>query len=243
MSLSLENIYPSNPQKFRESVTVTAASDSFRSIRESNFQFPESCTKHTSSTIFDINELQYDNMYCNYRSHLTVEDFTHTQHFTDGTHSNIFKARMVNKPVILKVMKDNIQVNEVAYEEFIRETIITSCIRHKNIVQSFGCGEVPSILTSIMRPLIALEVLDGGSLAARIEKSRNGQHFSYVSKLLAAKELAEALHYLHEQVHRNCILIHRDLKPVRQNIFFFVFIKLLLAYYTLHSMINKNRIT
>ena len=169
MSLALENIYPSNPPKFRESIAITAGSDSYRSIRESNFQFPDSYILHTSSTIFDINELQYDNMYCQYRSHLTIDDFTHTQHYTDGTHSNVFKARIANKPIILKVMKDNIQVNEVAYEEFMRETVITSCISHKNIVQSFGCGEVPSILTTIMRPLIALELLDGGSLAARLE--------------------------------------------------------------------------
>ncbi|CAN0084219.1 unnamed protein product [Phaeothamnion confervicola] len=88
-------------------------------------------------------------------------------------------------------------------------------LRHSNIVRLVGAGTRPERFLLIAR-------LDGGTLAQRCGnalaiRDRRGQFrrakpFTYVELLRCARQLAEALRYMHESAIPGYILIHRDLK-------------------------------
>ena len=112
-------------------------------------------------------------------------------------------------------MKDSEVLNEQALLEFNREVSIISRLSHPHILNLYGSGVIESQLrVGESRPWIALEFLEWGSLHNRIDIARAGQLVPVGSYIRFAKELSDALYYLHELVHSNCILIHRDLKPV-----------------------------
>lgn len=168
----------------------------------------------SESVLFHLGSLPVT--YDKYKSDLMVEDFMKVEHLTDGSNSNIFKAELNHKPVILKIMKDAVEINDVALEEFEREVAIISRLKHQNIVNIYGSGQIPSKLKQgLQRPLIALEPLNGGSLSFHIKAKRpfHSVPFTEARYLRMSKEFADALYYLHELVHPDCILIHRDLKP------------------------------
>lgn len=153
-----------------------------------------------------------------YQSELHIIEFKNTQHFADGSNSKIHKTTLRGEIVILKVMKDADILNEKALIEFNREITIISRLSHPHIINLYGSGVIESKLrVGEDRPWIALEFLEWGSLHDRIDKAHAGQLVPAGSYIRFAKELSDALHFLHELVHPECILIHRDLKPVRKN--------------------------
>ena len=115
-------------------------------------------------------------------------------------------------------------------------------ITHPNIIKILGCGEVTGQITKLKRPLMILEALTGGTLAYHLEKFKhqmlsenhnsgttqnsmisftlptsgvvhNKMPFKELQFIRMAKQLADGLHYLHEQFTPNVMLIHRDIKP------------------------------
>src|SRR5262249_9789679 len=81
---------------------------------------------------------------------------------------------------------------------FRREAEAAACLQHPNILQIYEVGEVEG------RPYLALEFVEGGSLAARLDGTP--QPFRPAARLI--ETLARAVHAAHHQG-----IIHRDLKP------------------------------
>ena len=93
-------------------------------------------------------------------------------------------------------------------------------VSHPNIIRLLGAGTLP-------RRFLVLEYLDGGSLYTILAKNDatastsllsasrffRRPTFTYVMLLIKAKDIAEALHYLHFGCHPQATIIHRDLKP------------------------------
>lgn len=113
-------------------------------------------------------------------------------------------------------MRAQVKGNPVAMHEFDLEHGMLCRISHPHIIKVLGAGRVP-------RRFIVLEYLGGGSLhnilAENQSKPGLAQRlfhkatFSYLDLLAKARDMADALQYLHEHCHTGATIIHRDLKP------------------------------
>ena len=94
------------------------------------------------------------------------------------------------------------------------ETELLRRVRHKNIVTVLGSGLHP-------RPFIILERLQALPLILSLDSAGSTvapsavrrRIFTYAELLLIAVDLADALNYLHSQLHPSVMILHRDLKP------------------------------
>ncbi len=109
----------------------------------------------------------------------------------------VYKARQtkLNRVVALKLIRTPVE-EEAA--RFRTEAKTAARLTHPNIVQIFECGD------SAAGPFVALEFVDGDSLARRID----GTPLPPREAAALLLPLARAMHYAHGQG-----VVHRDLKP------------------------------
>ena len=145
-----------------------------------------------------------------------MSDFTSVAHLADGSNANIYVAELAGKKVILKKIKEAVKDDSVAKHEFETEHGILARVQHANILSIYGAG------IDIDRKFLVLEHLGGGTLKDRFEKKPsknmlglfgNKKTFSFAESMARARELAQALNYLHNECVPNACIIHRDLKP------------------------------
>ncbi|MGP0062475.1 MAG: protein kinase domain-containing protein, partial [Isosphaeraceae bacterium] len=112
----------------------------------------------------------------------------------------VYKARQtgLNRLVALKMIIGGSQAGSRQLARFRIEAEAVAQLRHPNIVQIYDVGEVDDM------PYVALEFLDGGDLAARMDGTP--QPGIQAAELLAT--LARAIHAAHQ-----ARIVHRDLKP------------------------------
>jgi tetratricopeptide (TPR) repeat protein/tRNA A-37 threonylcarbamoyl transferase component Bud32 len=112
----------------------------------------------------------------------------------------VYRARHLGlkRRVALKMIRDGGIARPDQRERFLREAQIVAHLRHPNIVQIFDIGESAGLL------YVALELLEGGTLADRIDGTP--QPPTAAAPLLVV--LAEAIEAAHQEG-----VIHRDLKP------------------------------
>src|SRR5262245_44247853 len=106
--------------------------------------------------------------------------------------------RALNRPVALKVVLAGEHADAWELGRFHAEAEAVARLDHPNIVQIYEVGEHDGL------PYLALELLDGGSLAQHLARKP-------LSPRLAAElaeTLARAVHYAHQRG-----VVHRDLKP------------------------------
>lgn len=123
-----------------------------------------------------------------------------------GGMGEVYEARQINldKPVALKVMRQDLVVDESVRERFLQEGRLASKLEHDNVVKVHFAG-----VTQAGIPYLAMDLLQGTTLSRYIrQRGRlDGDHASEI--LLPIMSAAE-------HAHRQRI-IHRDLKP--DNIF------------------------
>lgn len=119
----------------------------------------------------------------------------------EGGMGRIFHARdtRTNSPVALKVMKRTAAADAGGGDRFRREGQAVASLRSDHIVTIHEVGEVDGA------PFIAMELLDGVSLANRLEA---GPPLALVEVLRIGHETALGLAVAHEAG-----IIHRDIKP------------------------------
>jgi hypothetical protein len=147
---------------------------------------------------------------------LTLDDFREVRHLADGSNANVFTALFRGESVIIKMIKKEVQYDPVALHEFEAEHGVLSRVSHPNIIKLLGAGRVP-------RRFVVLEWLNGGSLSSLLNENQGRSSFTkvffrrpsftYEALLNRAKEMAEALDYLHSRCFPGATIIHRDLKP------------------------------
>ena len=91
-----------------------------------------------------------------------------------------------------------------------------SRISHPNVIKLMGAGRLP-------RRFVVLEYLGGGSLNTILSQNATKPGFAqrlfrrptftYSNLLSKARDIAEALNFLHQRCHNGATIIHRDLKP------------------------------
>jgi serine/threonine protein kinase len=149
----------------------------------------------------------------NLRCGLIAEDFSNIRYFCDGSHCRIFQAVTNNELIILKALSDSSLDNAIAQKDLETEINVLSRLSHPHIVNLKGFGFLNH--NDKRRPILTLESLNGDTLAYHLAQDRpyGTPPFSKMRYIRMAKEFASALEYLHEQLHSDCVLIHRDLKP------------------------------
>jgi hypothetical protein len=112
----------------------------------------------------------------------------------------VYRARhlALNRPVALKMIRAGASSSASALARFRSEAQAAARLQHPNIVQIYEVGEHDGL------PYCALELVEGGSLAAKVGKERPAPREA--ARLVEV--LAGAMHFAHC---RN--VVHRDLKP------------------------------
>jgi serine/threonine-protein kinase len=112
----------------------------------------------------------------------------------------VYKARhlRLNRTVALKMMLVGVYAGGGERQRFFREAEAVAALRHTNIVQVYDIGEHDG------RPYFTMELVEGGSLQAKI--AGTPQPAAWAASLTAT--LAGAVHFAHQSG-----IIHRDLKP------------------------------
>lgn len=116
----------------------------------------------------------------------------------------VYRARdgELNRPVAIKLLADNLAMDEAFRRRFLREARLAARLAHPNVVQVYDMGAVDG------RPYIVMEYVEGETLAAVLE--RRGRIPAREAAELALQVCA-GLQHAHEAG-----LVHRDVKP--QNI-------------------------
>lgn len=147
---------------------------------------------------------------------LTIDSFSDVKHIADGSNANIFTAKFHGKRVIIKMIKASVQADPVSVHEFDVEHGLLCRISHPNIIKILGAGVSP-------RRFIVLEYLGGGTLNTILSEnvSKSGlasrlfrkPSFTYNNLLMKARDMADALDYIHRRIFPGACIIHRDIKP------------------------------
>jgi serine/threonine protein kinase len=113
----------------------------------------------------------------------------------------VFEAEdeRINQRVAIKVLHGHVAERPGAGERFLREARAIALLRHPHVVQVIGVGEDHGA------PYLAMELLDGGSLAAMLARLGRLEVKEAIAILLP---VVSAMHTAHEAG-----LIHRDIKP------------------------------
>lgn len=118
-----------------------------------------------------------------------------------GGVGEVYSARdqTLGRAVALKILRGNVVGVDRAHERFLFEARVTASFRHPNIITVHDVGE-----TDDGRPWVALELLSGETLRARIARGP----LSVTAMLGIARDVAAALEHAHAGR-----VVHRDLKP------------------------------
>ena len=99
----------------------------------------------------------------------------------------------------MKVLAPALSECPTARERFLREARAAAAVRHDHVVTVYQVGEDRGV------PYLAMELLEGESLAARL---RREQRLDSRETVRIAREVALGLSAAHERG-----LVHRDIKP------------------------------
>src|SRR6185503_7587323 len=119
----------------------------------------------------------------------------------DGAMAVVYKARdpEIDRTVAIKVLKDELGVDEEHVSRFLREAKTAGAISHPNIVTIYDLGRIDDTF------YITMEYLDKGSLADVLAEMMRLPRKQVLS---IGMQLARALDVAHRKG-----IVHRDIKP------------------------------
>jgi serine/threonine-protein kinase len=123
-----------------------------------------------------------------------------TSHLGSGGMGEVYQAKdlKLGRKVAVKVLPEAFAGDHDRIARFEREAKILASLNHPNIASLYGLEEAGG------RHVLVMELVEGDTLAARIERGP----FAVGQALDFAQQIAEALEAAHEKG-----IVHRDLKP------------------------------
>jgi serine/threonine-protein kinase len=124
----------------------------------------------------------------------------------EGGMGAVYRARdtRLNRDVAVKVLRPEVATDGARLARFEREAQILASLNHPHIAQVYGLDTITSPDGGAAQPVLVLELIEGPTLADRLDSSRMAQD----EALKVAAQIALALEAAHEQG-----IVHRDLKP------------------------------
>lgn len=122
----------------------------------------------------------------------------------EGGMARVYKAgdlRLLQKPVVVKVLLDESLRNERIVRKFQQEKEALARVDHPGVVNILDAGELPD-----KKPYLVEQFIEGISLREVIASSPEGLDFDRAAKI--AKGIGSALNAAHKKA-----VYHRDLKP------------------------------
>jgi eukaryotic-like serine/threonine-protein kinase len=117
----------------------------------------------------------------------------------EGGSGRVYAARWGGRPVALKVLREELAPTDRERARFLSEARLLQSLDHPGVVKVVGFGLLPG-----GRPYLAMERLDGHTLAVRI--ARGPMPLAAASAVFA--QVASAVAALHARG-----MVHRDIKP------------------------------
>ena len=111
----------------------------------------------------------------------------------------VYSATKHGEPLALKVLREDIQLTDAERKRFLAEADRLARLSHPGVIRVLDAGVLPD-----GRPYLALPLLHGETLAARLARGPLGEAAA-LEQFYAAADAITALH--------RAGLLHRDLKP------------------------------
>ena len=133
---------------------------------------------------------------------LAAERYELEERLGHGGMATVYRAHdlKLDRQVAIKLLADNFAGDDDARRRFMREARLAAKLDHPNVVQVFDVGEEDD------RPYIVMELVDGGTVAERLERRRRSLPQTDAVRLLC--QLCDGLGHAHGKK-----LVHRDIKP------------------------------
>ncbi|GJW83759.1 U-box domain-containing protein 35-like protein [Tanacetum coccineum] len=129
-----------------------------------------------------------------------TEFFTEARKIGEGGYGPVFKGRLDNTPVAIKVLRPDAAQGR---SQFQQEVEVLSCMRHPNMVLLLGaCPEYGCLV---------YEYMSNGSLEDRLLRRGNTPPLPWQIRFKIAAEIATGMLFLHQTKPEP--IVHRDLKP------------------------------
>ena len=128
--------------------------------------------------------------------------FSDEQIIGRGGHGVVYLGKLEDSTAI--AVKKSKMMDERESKEFAREMAILSQINHVNVVKILGC------CVEVEVPMLVYEFVPGGTLFDLVHGGKGRKPISFWVSLRIAKEVAEALAYLHS--YASPPILHKDVK-------------------------------
>ncbi|CAD8083745.1 unnamed protein product [Paramecium sonneborni] len=162
-----------------------------------------SISQNKSKIIVQNNSDDYDSEYEQHIHHIPKSQkikWKKGQLIGQGSFGRVYQCMDINSGRILAVKQIELgYVDKESLQSFHQEILILSQLKHKNIVEYYGCEEDNQNLN------ILLEFVGGGSIAQMMRKFKSKLSESIIQKYVT--DILQGLVYLH---HKG--IIHRDIK-------------------------------
>jgi hypothetical protein len=121
-----------------------------------------------------------------------------------GGMAEVWRAQdtALGRPVAVKVILPALAADSSFVERFLREARLVAALDHPNVVPVWDVGE--TLTDGQRRPYLVMPLLDGGSLAGRLD----GRPWPLAAALPLLQQVAAALDHAHGRG-----ILHRDVKP------------------------------
>src|SRR4029453_11354450 len=126
-----------------------------------------------------------------------------------GGMGEVYRARdtTLGREVAIKVLSPALNLDPQRLARFEREARVLAALNHPNVGAIYGVERLASPSDAGPGPwALVLELVDGGTLAARLPGAPSGLPLPEVLQI--ARQIAAALDAAHEKG-----IVHRDLKP------------------------------